>query len=245
MSAAIEEGEGEARRVSAAPPSPAEAVPPCPLCGGRDAALFHREDRAGVLPRDYLRCPACALVFVPAAFHLSPAAEKAEYDRHRNDPADPGYRRFLAGLAEPLAARLAPGARGFDFGCGPGPALSTLLAEAGFECADFDPLYRPDPTVFERAHDFIASTEVFEHLARPGEVLTRLVALLKPGGLLAVMTGRVRDRAAFARWNYTRDPTHIAFYSDATFAFIACRWGLEATFAAPTVVLLRRPSAAS
>jgi len=50
--------------------------------------------------------------------------------------ADPRYRRFLARLAEPLIAHLPKGARGLDFGCGPGPTLSLMLREAGFACAD-------------------------------------------------------------------------------------------------------------
>ena len=58
---------------------------------------------------------------------------------------DAGYRRFLSKLADPLMARLAPGARGLDYGCGPGPALAAMLREAGHEVALYDPFFAPDP----------------------------------------------------------------------------------------------------
>ena len=84
----------------------------CPLCGARDNRFFCK-DRC----RAYLRCPDCALVFVPPEYFLSRAAERAEYDLHENSLDDPGYRGFLSRLAQPLLQRLPDGARGLDFGC--------------------------------------------------------------------------------------------------------------------------------
>ena len=84
-------------------------MPTCPLCASTDHAPYHRDAR-----RDYRRCRRCALVFVPAHQRLGPAEEKAVYDQHENSPDDPGYRRFLARLFDPLAAELPPGARGLE-----------------------------------------------------------------------------------------------------------------------------------
>ena len=43
------------------------------------------------------------------------------------------------------------------------------------------------------------------------------------------MTKRVRDHASFIDWHYKHDPTHINFYSEATFEWIAqaYQWQLE------------------
>jgi len=180
-------------------------------------------------------------VFVPPRFHLSAEAERAEYDRHENAEDDPGYRRFLGRLVAPLTARVPPPAAGLDFGCGPGPALAAMLREAGYRMAVYDPFYAPDPSVLVPGWDFITATEVVEHLRRPGEELQRLVGLLRPGGWLGIMTKLVLDRERFATWHYIRDPTHIGFFSRATFAWWAEAEGLEPVFAADDVILLRRP----
>ena len=188
----------------------------CPLCAGGALAPFHRDWR-----RLYLRCDDCALVFVPPTHYLDPQAERAEYDLHRNRVDDPAYRAFLSRLALPLATRLAPGARGLDFGCGPAPALAFMLREAGYEVGLYDIFYQPDPAVLRGQYDFICATEVVEHLHHPGQELARLWALLGPGGWLGVMTKLVRDHAAFAGWHYKNDPTHVCFFSEMTWQWWA------------------------
>ncbi len=204
----------------------------CPLCGEGAPAFYHR-DRA----RSFWRCGRCALVFVPPAARPDAAAEKARYDQHRNDPADPAYRRFLWRLAGPLVARVAPGAEGLDFGCGPGPALAAMLAEHGLRVALYDPFYAPDASVLARAYDFVTATEVLEHLHRPADTLDQLFGLLKPDGWLGVMTKPVRPPDTFGGWHYMRDLTHVCFYSRETFAYIGARWRAEPVFVEDDVVL--------
>jgi hypothetical protein len=203
----------------------------CPLCRGARTGPYHR-DKA----RDYLVCATCRLVFVPPTQHLSAADEKACYDRHDNRPDDPRYRRFLERLFAPLNQRLAPGAPGLDFGCGPGPTLSKMFEEAGHAVALYDPYYAPDESVLHARYDFITLSEVIEHLAVPGTVLDGLWASLEAGGWLGIMTKRVRDREAFATWHYIADPTHIAFFSEATFEWLAGRWSAMGTSARLVVV---------
>jgi len=188
----------------------------CPLCGGDGVTAYHRDK-----VRSYLICATCALVFVPASQHLSAAAEKAYYDLHENHPGDAGYRRFLARLYTPLKARLADDAQGLDVGCGPGPTLSVMFEEAGHRVALYDPYYAPDTSVFSGRYDFITLSEVVEHMAEPGRELERLWDCLAPGGWLAIMTKRVRDAEAFKTWHYIADPTHISFFAEATFDWLA------------------------
>ena len=191
----------------------------CPLCSCTSIVPYHRDK-----VRDYLNCRTCSLVFVPPARHLSAADEKAYYDLHDNRPDDPGYRRFLGRLFTPLNQRLAPNSRGLDFGCGPGPALSKMFEEAGHSVALYDPYYAPDRSVLSAGYDFITLSEVVEHLAEPGKELDGLWAGLAMGGWLGIMTKRVRGQRAFGTWHYITDPTHISYFSDATFQWLTGRW---------------------
>jgi 2-polyprenyl-3-methyl-5-hydroxy-6-metoxy-1,4-benzoquinol methylase len=180
-------------------------------------------------------------VFVPPRYYLSRQEEKTEYDRHQNRPDDPGYRQFLSRLFRPLQERLLPGSQGLDFGSGPGPTLSEMLTEAGHDVALYDPYYAQDPAVLTRRYDFITASEVVEHLHQPGPQLDRLYRLLRPCGLLGIMTKRVLDRAKFAGWHYKNDPTHVCFFSEATFVWLARKWNAHLDIVAPDVVLIRKP----
>lgn len=207
----------------------------CPLCAVLGAEFFHRDKR-----REYRRCGVCRLVFVPQRYFLSAAEEKACYDLHQNDPQDVDYRRFLGQLFNPLIARLPPGAGGLDFGSGPGPTLSVMLAEAGFPTAIYDPFYAPDESVWSRTYGFITASEVVEHLHRPKPDLERLWHVLKPGGWLGIMTKRVRDAEPFSDWHYKNDPTHVAFFAEETFVWLAAHWSSRLEIAGPDVVLLQK-----
>ena len=209
----------------------------CPLCAAADTRHFHRDRR-----RDYWRCARCALVFVPAEQRLDAREERAVYDQHENSPEDPGYRRFLSRLYDPLRERLAPGARGLDFGAGPGPTLSVMFEEAGYPMAIYDPFYAPDASVLEQTYDFITASEVVEHLFAPGEELTRLAGLLRPGGWLGLMTCFQTDDAQFADWQYRKDPTHVVFYRAETMAHIAAARGWSCTIPCKDVALMQVPA---
>lgn len=208
----------------------------CPLCSA-GSALFDEDRR-----RPYYRCERCLLVFVPPAYYLPPDAEKAEYDLHENRVDDAGYRAFLGRLAEPMMAQLEPASRGLDFGCGPGPALAAMLRAAGHQVALYDPFYCPDSTALTAHYDFITATEVAEHLHAPGVELSRLWNLLLPGGRLGLMTKLVTDRSAFSRWHYKNDPTHVCFFSRATWQWWGAERGVVPEFPAADVIIFRKPT---
>jgi hypothetical protein len=212
----------------------------CPLCGASGCTFFSRDVR-----RDYLRCAQCALVFVPPEQRLSASDERAQYDLHENDPSDLAYRGFLSRMFLPMCERVPVLATGLDFGSGPGPTLSVMFEEAGYDMAIYDPFYAPDTGVFERQYDFITATEVVEHMHRPGWELSRLVGLLEPGGYLGVMTKRVTDVAAFSTWHYKDDPTHVCFFSTATFEWLAKENDCEIVLVDRDVVIMRRRGFAS
>ena len=143
------------------------------------------------------------------------------YDLHQNNPHDAGYRQFLSRFYQPMRQRINAGNRGLDFGCGPGPTLSTMFAEEGFAIDVYDVFYADNKAVLQQHYHFICATEVVEHLFEPGTVLTQLWRMLLPGGTLGLMTKLVIDVTAFANWHYKNDPTHVCFFSVASFEWLA------------------------
>lgn len=216
----------------------ASAEPPvaCPSCGAAIGAPWR--EATGV----YRYCACCDLVSRDPATWLDAAAERAYYGTHDNRIDDPGYRRFLAQLAEPLAACLAPGARGLDYGCGAAPALAAMLTGAGFPTVGYDPFFAQDAGVLGARYDFVTCTEVLEHLHDPPRDLARIDALLVPGGWLGLMTELRPPMADFARWHYHRDPTHVGFHSERSIRWLADRFGWEPVSVGRRVVLLRKPA---
>jgi len=196
----------------------------CPLCHHDQLVLFHQDKK-----RAYFQCQQCQLVTVPAAFYLNEVAEKAFYDLHDNTVADEGYQRFLSRTLTPVLDAIQPDAKGLDFGCGEGAVLSQMAAKQGVSVNNYDLFYFPEQGQLQQQYDFVTMTEVLEHIADAQQVFKLLQGLLKPAGLLAIMTKRVRDHAGFINWHYKHDPTHINFYSEATFEWIAqaYQWQLE------------------
>jgi 2-polyprenyl-3-methyl-5-hydroxy-6-metoxy-1,4-benzoquinol methylase len=207
----------------------------CPLCGSRDSKHFYSDKRA-----DYYGCDTCELIFVPSEFWLAASEEKLEYDLHNNDVEDLGYRKFLNRLAAPLLQWLEPASHGLDFGCGPGPALAAMLNEAGHKVELYDPFYANDPEKLTQCYDFITSTEVFEHLQQPRQVLEKLLSILNTGGTLAIMTQLAYGQEEFKTWRYKSDKTHIIFFSKNTFEWIARQYDLQLEFVNDNVIFLQK-----
>ncbi len=207
----------------------------CPLCGND-----HCKQRDQNHHRPFFECDHCALVFVPTEFHLSPDEEKAIYDYHENDPADAGYRNFLQRLTIPLIDRLPKGARGIDVGCGPGPALAAIMIEAGFSCSNYDPFFAPNKQLLKAHYDFVTATEVVEHFCHPADGFAQLFSLVKPGGVLGLMTKTIPELQRFSDWHYTRDLTHVSFYAPRTLGYIANQYHCELEILRSDVAILTR-----
>lgn len=206
----------------------------CILCHQQKLEPFYEDHR-----REYLRCIHCDLVQVPAKFWLKPEQEKAEYDFHQNHFGDTGYERFLMRCAQPLLERLDSTAKGLDFGCGPAPVLCSLFAAQGYPMRYYDLYYWPNVSPLQQQYDFITATEVIEHLSNPKHTMELWMKILKPGGYLAIMTKRVKSLTAFQGWHYKNDPTHIAFYCEKTFEYLAATYSLQLTLIGSDVALLK------
>lgn len=188
----------------------------------------------------YFLCETCDLVFVGSEFHLQPEEEQSRYDFHENDLEDPGYRKFLNRLAQPMLSHIPPGASGLDFGCGPGPLLKQIFEEAGHTMAVYDPFYANNPTVLDTNYDFISASEVAEHLFNPGHELSRLFGMLSPGGVLGLMTSLRGNDISFPDWHYIRDDTHVVFYSPRTMDWLARKWGATLLHMDESVIIFKK-----
>ena len=208
----------------------------CPLCRARSPALFYQDKQ-----RQYFRCDQCALVFADRAAILSSESEYAQYLLHNNDLNDNGYRQFLTRLSEPLLAALKDtGLAGLDFGCGPGPLLAKMLGDAGHNMQLWDPYFAANPAALQQRYDFICCSEAIEHFVNPGIEWQLWQQLLKPAGTLAIMTKRYTDLNAFRRWHYKTDPTHVSFFHQDTFRWLATQTKMTADFVTNDVVILQK-----
>lgn len=211
-------------------------MPSCILCGEQSPPVFLKNSLY-----TYLGCSQCGLVFVNPEERLPAGEEKQRYDHHQNNPGDEGYRSFLNQLFEPLNRELKSGSYGLDYGAGPGPTLHLMFEEAGHRMEIYDPFYANNPEVLQNRYDFITCTETAEHFYDPAGEFQKLWSLLKPGGILGIMTLMLTKPDAFSNWHYARDDTHVAFYREETFRWLAKNFPAEVTFLGNRVILLAKP----
>ncbi len=197
---------------------------PCPVCGSTPEAF--EDAQLGCLS---FHCPHCELIFKSPACFPDEAAELKKYREHNNSLENEGYvRMFETFIDYTLSHTRTPVRRVLDFGSGPTPVLAELLRRRGFSVDIYDKYFAPDPLAENARYDLVTSTEVIEHIADPLGVTKMLANRLVPGGTLALMTQfHDNDTAAYLKWWYRRDPTHLCFFTPRTFEIIAEKSGLE------------------
>lgn len=207
----------------------------CPLCLKEENELFYQDN-----VRSYRCCSVCHLVFVPSDYFLSAKDEKARYDLHQNSADNEGYVSFLSQLVRPMINYLHPKDTGLDFGSGPEPALASLFRDNGFNVRTYDPFYANTLDVLQDNYSFITATEVVEHLHHPSIVMEQLVGMLNPDGLLGIMTKSLPAKTTFRSWWYKNDLTHVCFFSEKTFRWIAEHWKLKIEYKSGDVIIFRK-----
>ncbi len=217
----------------------------CPLCNY--VAAFFFSDPKNYQHR-YHRCAQCDLVFVDPKCRLSDEAEKARYDMHVNDYSE-HYISFLSRLANPMLAQLANRIinadrqvvlSGLDFGSGKSQAMAELFRHAGHDCQCYDIFYYPEHSLLDESYDFVIASEVIEHLYQPQTVFEQWLTMLKPNGILGVMTGLRPDDNKFANWWYKNDPTHVSLFSRKTFLYLQKQYHLSCLYEAGNVLLFEK-----
>lgn len=177
----------------------------------------------------YHRCQCCGFVFLQDDFRVDTSREKRQYDQHNNSLENEGYvQMFEAFIDLSITPYLSNIRTALDFGSGPEPVFSKLLERRGLEVDIYDLYYAPTKVYETKRYDLITSTEVFEHLSKPLEILELLVSHLNASGYIVLMTKfPPSDDQAFLAWWYRRDPTHISFFTPQSFEIMAEKVGLK------------------
>ena len=182
-------------------------------------------------------------------------AERAHYSLHQNSDADAGYREFLRPTVDLVAERIPIGARGLDFGAGPVPVLAQTLHKLGFTMRSYDPYFTQPRELAYIKHDanqdsmvadqqirfaFITCTEAAEHFCDPSNEFDWMHSALEDRGWLVVRTQLLKSSIDFGNWYYRRDPTHVVFYSEDTFEWLAAARGWRVTFPLKNHICLQK-----
>lgn len=178
----------------------------CLLCEGK-TELFKmwRE-------KEYYRCTKCKSIMLEPKYYINYIEEKERYEKHNNDVEDKGYQEFVWPIVEGVLNKYEKHHKGLDYGSGPGPVISKLLREKGYNIKLYDPFFANYPERLEDKYDYIVSCEVVEHFHKPMEEFKLLKSLLKPGGTLYIKTKIYSEDIDFDGWSYKNDNTHVFFY---------------------------------
>lgn len=209
----------------------------CSLCENKIQDPYFFDDRKSWT---YWRCQQCDIVFRDPQSYLNHMQERARYQTHNNCIEDEGYTRFLNPVVQMVLKYVPAGARGLDFGCGPGPTLSELIRRQGYECVDYDPFFRQENQLLETKYDFVTCTEVVEHFYHPKKEFNKIDRVLKRGGHFIVMTDNRREEREFANWGYRHDPTHVCFFNENSWQFVADRWQWQLLAVGPRVTVFKK-----
>eukprot|EP01132_Coremiostelium_polycephalum_P004676 gene4676-5842_t len=180
-------------------------IPQCPLCDNLDTKEFSNR-----FNKKYFKCNECSLVFMHERFHATQEKEKSRYSLHQNSTHDENYKKFLQPCIDLLLPILDPQQLkkdellGLDFGCGPGPTLSHMFKDNGYNLENYDPYFLKNDkvnlilnnnnkleqqqqqsekeieksttttTTPIRGYDFITCTEAIEHFRKPIEDLKKI-----------------------------------------------------------------------
>lgn len=231
----------------------------CRVCESSDCAIVgppahHLPTRvAGVpidianLPLRYVRCASCGYCFIdpPIPEQLLLDCYRRSTGEHWSTDDSVAVLRAYATKRDAII-RLAPGNRVLDFGCYDGGFLA-YLGEGFVRCG-----IEPSTAAVQRAQargiqilatsldeiqpqnvppfDAIVIFDVMEHVLAPVSVLTKLTALLKPGGIIVIETGNT-DAPAFERlgprYTYAAIVEHVGFFNQSSIREAGRRAGLK------------------
>ncbi len=195
----------------------------CKICGSKNV-INYKHPTFDML---FHECRDCEVIYKDEKNRISLKDELDVYNLHENTIDNIGYVNYLSNFVDAtLASRLKTG-HILDFGSGPNPVLKYILeTKYNYKVDIYDYFYHEDEAVFKSKYDAITSTEVFEHLWEPKEILDKLYSSLKPNGILAIMTlFHPKDQIEFFDWFYIRDPSHVTFYTPKTFEMLGKMYG--------------------
>ena len=217
----------------------------CPVCSSETQPVGTVPGQ--VVSREFVlrHCPVCRCSFVAnpctdynriydeAYYHGRGADPLVDYVFELEHPKQTIRRYEWEGIVEAVRSlvSVAPGTRWLDYGCGNGGLVRHVREAVGCAAFGFDvgwitsrakdaglPILT-EPELDEQAgsFDIVTSIEVLEHVPDPLDVLRRIRAMLKPGGLFFYTTGNAEPfRGRLKDWGYVRPDIHISFYEPST-----------------------------
>ncbi|MCB0407048.1 MAG: class I SAM-dependent methyltransferase [Bdellovibrionales bacterium] len=194
----------------------------CLLCKSSQLQVATTQDQ-----KQYFFCTKCNYLFLSPFQRLSLDAEKQRYLEHENNLDDPRYLNYLQRTWQQLGLSKT---KGFilDFGCGPTKGLENLLQESQFEILSYDPIFHPLDFVEHHENiDIVFCSEAIEHMFDPSSIFTIWKQLLKKGGQIILRTAFHPGVEQLEGWWYRLDPTHIGFFNEKTFQWVAQNWSFE------------------
>ncbi len=195
-------------------------MPSCPLCHHTATEFYENQ-------RKFYQCTHCRGVFVDPAQWPSGSKEMARYKTHNNDVHDPGYQKFVSPITNHILEHFKPTAAGLDYGAGPGPVITKMLRDQGYQLNLYDPYFAPEATVLKQKYDYIVCCEVIEHFHHPADEFKLLHGLLRANGQLVCMTDLYHDALNFDKWYYKNDETHVFFYHQQSLQYISAAFGFS------------------
>lgn len=206
----------------------------CPLCFSDNNQIFFENKK-----RCLYRCHQCELVFADANSHLPHTAELHKYQLANSKQKS--LSQFLFDLVlqcETTDHSLL----GLNFGRTLNPKSLRRVTARGHQINQYDPSLAPWTKQLNQQYDFICCYRVFEHFRFPRKEWTLLCELIKPGGWIAINTPLLTDLAGFDKWHYKNNLTHVSFYQQQSFKYLAENVGFKLLFAANDLILVQKPS---
>lgn len=196
----------------------------CKICSSETEA-FEVKDKK------YYFCNNCDFVFLDKRFIVSPEKEKTRYLKHENSIENKGYVLMFEEFICKIKRHKKDLKTALDFGSGPKAVLKQMLEGKGIKTDSYDIYFSPEKVFENKKYDLITCTEVLEHLKEPLEVIKILKEHLNKKGMLAIMTlFHPNNKLKFKDWWYITDETHISFYTEKTFGYIARKLGFKILF---------------
>ncbi|MGI8491843.1 MAG: methyltransferase domain-containing protein, partial [Acidimicrobiales bacterium] len=216
--------------------------------GGVDAVSFRpSSDRYGQTAGRLVRCTTCghaSLLDPPAPQAVSEAyAEAADEVSLREEPGQVETARRALGRVE---RQVAPG-RLLDVGCWTGSFLEAgrqrgwqargvepstwAAARAAARGLDVEATTLDEADLAPESFDLVVACDVLEHLLDPAAALSRIGAVLRPGGILYLTVPDAGSRLARVmgrRW-WSVLPMHVQYYTRASMTRLLDRAGFSVT----------------
>jgi len=196
----------------------------CKICQSDTRAIIDEKTN-----KIYHTCLRCEYIFLNDKFYIDEESEKKHYDKHHNNFESLGYVQMFDDLIDEfIEPHVNTIKSALDFGCGEGEVLPILLERRNISCDRYDLFYFSKKVYENKKYDLILSTEVFEHLRDPLQMLKKLLLHVKKNGYLLLMSAfHPNDDEKFLKWWYIRDITHIGFFNMSTFQYLTDELNLK------------------